>query len=92
MALRDDQVGITLRCLDELEMHRPHRCKILTEDTFNGPSSLGDVTLYSPRQTQIGIGVDKYLEVELTPEVGLGENQDPLDNNDGCWLDTNRLP
>src|SRR5690606_37879958 len=69
VALGDDQVGVPLGGLDELEVHRTHGLEVLIQHRVLGPPPFRDVPLETAGETQVGIGVDVDLEVEPVAEV-----------------------
>ena len=75
-AALDDHVRMTLRGLDELQIHRAHRVKywVMTEATLG---LFRRCPLQTAGEADIGIGVDEDLEVELSPQTRLGETRIP---------------
>src|SRR6266545_1804184 len=44
-AARDDDIGVALGRLDELQVHGPHRPQILIDHRFDGSTALADIAL-----------------------------------------------
>jgi hypothetical protein len=79
-ALRDDDVGVALARFDEFEVHRFDRAEILFDDRLNGPAALGDVALQTPDEARVVVCIHEYLDVHQLAEIGIGVDQNPLDN------------
>ena len=85
-ALGHDQVGVALRRLDELEVHRAHRVEVLALHGLEAAPALVDVPLQAPQDAHVGVGVDEELDVHQPPQRLLGQHQDPLQDHDRARL------
>ena len=81
-AVGDDDVGVALRRLDELQVHGPDGRQVLVDDAGRRAAAIGDVALEAPDEADVGIGVDVDLEVEQLAQAGLEEHEDALDDDD----------
>ena len=81
-AARDDDVGVALARLDELEVHRLHRGEILVEDFLERPAALDDIASQAANQADIGVGVDEHLHRKQLANARVGEQQDAVDHDD----------
>lgn len=62
-AARDDDVCVTFARLDELEVHRLHRGKVLIDDLAKWPASRREVALDSADEANVRIGIDENFHV-----------------------------
>ena len=79
--LRDDDVGVALARLDELQVHRLHRVQVLVDHRVHRPAALGDVALQPPDEPRVVVGVDEHLDVHQLAQVRVREDQDALDDD-----------
>src|SRR5215831_3650362 len=87
---RNDDVGETLRRLDELHMHGPHRGDVLVDYRIKRASALGNVPAQTANETQIVGRVDEDLYVHLLEQAGLRKDQNAFDDYDRLRLDAGR--
>ena len=74
-ALRDDEVGIELRRLDELVMSGADHLEVLLHHRFDRTSPLLYVTLHTAYESDVVGGVHVELQVEQTADVRLEEDE-----------------
>ena len=81
-AAGDDDVGLALRRLHELDVHRPDGAFVLSEDALDGPAAVLDVAADATHQANVVGRVDVDLDVHRLFELPLGQHQDALDDHD----------
>ena len=80
-ALRDDDVGVALARLDELEVHRLDGAEVLVDHRLHRAAALGDVALQPADEARVVVGVDEHLDVHQRAQRRVGEDQDALDDD-----------
>src|SRR5687768_15844604 len=88
---RDDDVRVPLARLDELQMHRLDGRHVLVENLVEWTSALRYVPANPPDETDVRIGVDEHFDVAEVADTLIGEEQDPVDDDDVYWLNRRRL-
>ena len=88
-AMGDDDVDELHDWFDKLIIGCLDKSIILGEHTLNRSSSLGNVPLYSPFQSNIVIGHHKHFQVHQLSEPLLIEGHDSLEDKE--WLALNML-
>src|SRR4051812_4591660 len=81
--LRNNYVCKTLRRLDELHVHRPHRRDVLVDYRIKRAPALGDIAAQTADETKIVRRIDEDFDGHLLEQPWLGEYQNPLDDDDG---------
>ena len=61
----DDDVGVAFRRFDERQMRGPHGSEVLGDDRLLRSAPLMDVALEAADEPDVGIGVDKDLQVHV---------------------------
>ncbi|KGT72715.1 hypothetical protein MA20_48630 [Bradyrhizobium japonicum] len=80
-ALRHDDIGVSFGWLDKLQMHWTHNGQILVYHRIKGASPLFNIALDPADNTDIGIGVDEYLDVHQIANARILQNQHAFQNN-----------
>ena len=62
-------------------MHRLHRRGVLRDDRLHRASALADVAQDTPRQPDVGVGVDVNLDVHQVAQLLVFEDQDAVDDD-----------
>ena len=65
-AAGDDNVGVALGRLDELQVHGAHRPQILLDHRLDRPPALGDIALQPADEAQVALGIDEQFALCLT--------------------------
>ena len=78
-SLRDDDVGVALARLDELEIHRLDRARVPLDHPVHVLSSFGDVARHHAHEPVVIVGVHEDFHVHLFAQLLAGENQDAFD-------------
>ena len=86
-AFGNNEVGVALRRLGELQVHGPDRLEVMLGDRFQRTTSIFDVTRKPSEDAHVGIGVDEELHVEARAERLLRQHHDALEKDDGRGLD-----
>ena len=81
-ALGDDDIGVSLGGLDELQVHRLHGFAVVLDGGFDGTAALGDVADDDAQHAVVVIGVYEDLDVHLVPQFLAGEDEDAFHNYD----------
>ena len=88
--LGDDEIGVSLRRLDELLVHRTHRRHVLIDDRIERATARLNVANETAHETNVGRRVDEQLDVDPLAELRLGQNQNPFDDQHAPRLDALR--
>src|SRR5262249_40770268 len=72
-------------------MHRSDRRHILRDDRFDAAPALVDVPVQPPYEPDVGIGVDKYLQVHELPQLRVYQYEQSLDDDHGPRIDVHHL-
>jgi len=88
---RNDDVGVTLARLDELEMHRLDGGQILLDDLVERPAADVSVALDPANEPDVRVSVYEHLDVAKVAHAVVDEQQDPVDDDDVRRLYTYRL-
>lgn len=80
-SLRDDYVGVFLRRLDELFVHRLDRRGILRDDRLHGAPPLAYVAQDAAGEADVGVRIDIYLDIHQVPEFLVLEDQNTIDDD-----------
>src|SRR6185436_19928960 len=86
-ALRNDDVGVTLRRLDKLEMHRADGSFVLLERSLKCSAAFINISTQPSHQPYVIRRIDEYPNVEQIKNARLGKDQDPFDDHDRPRLD-----
>ena len=62
-------------------MHRLHRRGVLRDDRLHRAPALADVAQDTPRQPDVGVGVDVNLDVHQVAQLLVLEDQDAVDDD-----------
>ena len=90
-ALGYNHVGILLRRLDKLLVHRFDGIGILLDDRLHGTAAVADVAEDTACQTQIGIGIYINLYIHQIAQLLVFEYQYTVDDNDSRRFDEHAL-
>ncbi len=85
-ALRDDEIGVSLGRLDELEMHGTDGLEPLIDDRLDGSAAFGEIAIQPADEADVRIGIDKELDIDEFPYGGDREDQNALEENDRSRL------
>lgn len=61
------------------------------DDKFLGAAAFSDVAFDAACKTYVWISINKKFEVEEIAELGIGENEDALNDDDGEWIELDRF-
>jgi len=86
-AVWDDDIRIPLGGLHVSLVHFPHRGQILGGDGVEAPSPFCHVPLYTAQNADVRLRVNVDFDVDEVEEVGGGENEDSLQNDDAAGDD-----
>src|SRR5215467_2693301 len=75
-ALGNYYVGVSLGWFHELEMHWPDGHHVLFDHRLERPPSLMNVAIQPANEANIGVGIDKNLEVHQAAQSRITEDQD----------------
>ena len=90
-AFGDNNIGVALRRLDEHLMHGLDRGQILRDDRLQIAAAVAHVAHDAPQDAHIGVRVHKELDVQPIAQLGLGKDEDALDDDDLGRHDCDRL-
>mmetsp|Transcript_14961 Transcript_14961/g.38046 ORF Transcript_14961/g.38046 Transcript_14961/m.38046 type:complete len:221 (+) Transcript_14961:872-1534(+) len=79
---RDDDVREPLAGENELVEHGLDKLGVLGDDVVDVPTTLQGVALDAPRETQVVVGVDEDLHVQLLHELLHVQDEDALHDDD----------
>src|SRR5579863_3223805 len=66
--LGNDHIRVTLRRLDELQVHRPHRFHILFDDHFRGATAIAYIAHQPPDKTQVPVSIHEDFDVQYVAQ------------------------
>jgi len=87
-SLGDDDIGVSFRRLDKLQVHRTDGQLILFDDRLGRSSAFRDVTLKSADKAHIRIGIHEYLHIEHLPQGSFRKNEDAFHQDHTARLDS----
>ena len=64
-ALRDYDIGMTLRWFDKLHVHRPHGSDVLLDHGLYGAPAFGNITPQTTDKPDVIWRIDEHLDVHL---------------------------
>ena len=85
-ALRDNDVGISLARLNELQVHRLYSLGVSLNDPFHSLASFNDIPCHYTHQSVIIVSVDKNLDVQKLAKLRIRKYQDSFYDDDICRL------
>ncbi len=77
-AFGDDHIGIAFGRLDKLHVHGADGGEVLVDDHLGRPAALGDVALQAADEADVGVGIDKNLDIEQLAQIRVAKDQDAL--------------
>lgn len=80
-SLRYDDIGITLRRLNELLVHRLENFQISVNNHRHSASAVYNVALYVAYQTLVAVAIYKYLQIHHIPQLLVQKGHYALDYN-----------
>lgn len=86
-ALRNNQVGITLRRLDELFMHRLEDIAITVENHLCGAASLYRISLNNADKSLVWVSIDEDLQIHEVAQLLLPQGHNAFYDDDFARLD-----
>ena len=86
-SLGNDYIGVALARLYELQIHRLDCPAVSLDYPADILTPFGNVSCHNPHQAVIVVGIDKYLQVELTAELFAGEDEYSFDYDYVCGFD-----
>src|SRR5262249_43020532 len=89
--LWNNDVGVALGRLYELKMHRAHGVGILLDHGLERPPALVNISIQPANEPNIGIGIDKDLQVHQSAQSRVAEDQDSLEDDYRPGLDMGDL-
>src|SRR2546423_7706811 len=88
---RHYQVGVALARLDKLAMHRLNSGQVLFDDLVEGPPAIMCVALDASNKPDVRIRIDEHLDVAKVSHSLVHEQQNTVDDDYVCRLDTSRF-
>lgn len=86
-ALRDDDIRIALARLNELLVHRLHRCEILVHHAVKAAAAVTHIAHDAAQDAHVRVGVDENLDIHKIAQLTALENEDAFYYNDSRGAD-----
>ena len=81
-SLGDNDVGVALGGLNELEVHGADSVIVLFDDGLDGAAAVSNVAFHASDEANVVVGVDEDLDIEELEKLRLSKDEDSLDDDD----------
>src|SRR5271156_5788599 len=79
-AFRNDHIGVALRRLDKLQMHRPHGLHVLVHDHLRGAPAIAYIAHQAPDEAQVRVGIHEDFDVQHVAQRFIFKYQNAFHN------------